>query len=331
MAELVCHLIIACGGMLLFLTCDNLAGRTLAMLVSACGCVGVGTNTHTSSHYAASNKRWVNELLTYFGHPLFLQLSATYWRHKHVVIHHAAPNVFGIDNDINYLPWFALTQREIDGSSRRWQCYYRVQWLVVPLAIAANGCNVLAYGWSHVIRMLGNPQQRQASHWIDLWMLLLHWVVWVGIPLAFFPATDVMTFYVLRLGVLGYAFFFILAPAHFPAEAVCTEASKRRTDFILRQTATTVNFHAGCIGRFLCSGLDRQIEHHLFPGVSHVFYPKMSPVVKEFCRQYGYPYRTLGWGEAIWKSFVVFRRPKSVAPCLQGFRHRPGASEIYRP
>jgi fatty acid desaturase len=123
--------------------------------------------------------------------------------------------------------------------------------------------------------------------------------------------------------LLGYAFFCVLAPTHFPAEAVCAEKSQRHADILLGQTATTVNFRTGYIGRFLCSGLDYQIEHHLFPSVSHVFYPKMSGLVKECCRRQGYPYRTLGWSEAIWKSCLVFRRPKTVEPCLEAFRLRP--------
>src|SRR5262249_35038769 len=163
------------GGIALFLTCTNSIVRAVAMLVSTFGSVGVGTNTHTSSHYATSNKRWVNELLTYFGYPLFLQLSATYWWHKHVVIHHPAPNVIGIDRDVDFSPWFVLTKLEVEQSVGWRYLYYRLQWQIVPLAIAANCFNVQAYSWWYVIRMLGNPHKRKTAHWIDFGMLLLHW------------------------------------------------------------------------------------------------------------------------------------------------------------
>ena len=42
------------------------------MIVSTAASLGVATNTHTSSHYATSEKRWLNELLTFFGYPVFL-------------------------------------------------------------------------------------------------------------------------------------------------------------------------------------------------------------------------------------------------------------------
>jgi hypothetical protein len=34
---------------------------------------------------------------------MFLGLSATYWWHKHVVLHHPAPNVVGVNGDADLL------------------------------------------------------------------------------------------------------------------------------------------------------------------------------------------------------------------------------------
>ena len=86
---------------------------------------------------------------------------------------------------------------------------------------------------------------------------------------------------------------------------------------MLRQAATSVNFRTGFVGRLLCSGLEFQIEHHIFPNLSHVYYPQVRPLVEKLCREKGYPYRTMGWGEAIWKSYKVFWEPKAVRPSLQ--------------
>src|SRR5471032_261772 len=80
--ELVIHIAIALVGMAIFMLCHNPALRALGILISTFGCMGVGTNTHTSSHYATSDRRWVNEALTFLGYPIFVGLSATYWWHK---------------------------------------------------------------------------------------------------------------------------------------------------------------------------------------------------------------------------------------------------------
>ncbi len=80
------------------MTCQSPVARGVGILISAFVCMGVGTNTLTSTHYGTSDKRWLNEALSYFEYPMFLGLSATYWWHKHVVLHRPAPNVIGVDS-----------------------------------------------------------------------------------------------------------------------------------------------------------------------------------------------------------------------------------------
>ena len=70
--ELSIHVAIAVVGIAIFMTCQNPAVRVLGILISSFGCMGVGTNTHTSTHYGTSDKRWVNEALSYLGYPMFL-------------------------------------------------------------------------------------------------------------------------------------------------------------------------------------------------------------------------------------------------------------------
>ena len=96
-----------------------------------------------------------------------------------------------------------------------------------PITLAANGFNMQKSGWLHTIRMLRDPGQRKTAHWIDLGVLLLHYVATIGIPMLYFNAGDVLAFYVLRIGLMGYAMFAVLAPGHFPVEAVCVNKNQR--------------------------------------------------------------------------------------------------------
>ena len=63
--ELLLNLAVAIVGIYIFATSNDLLVRICAMILSTAGSMGVATNTHSSSHYATSNRRWVNELLTY--------------------------------------------------------------------------------------------------------------------------------------------------------------------------------------------------------------------------------------------------------------------------
>jgi len=312
--ELLIHIALAALGIFIFVAFHNVAVCTAGILIATFGCMGVGTNTHTSSHYGTSDKRWVNEALTFFGYPLFSGLSATFWWHKHVVLHHPAPNVIGVDSDADLLPWFAMTVDEVRGSSGLKRFYFEhLQFWVFPFALALNCFNIQKSGWVHVVRTLCHPKERKPAHFIDLGALVLHYALWIGVPLLFWPLPAVVGFSLLRTVLLGYAMYAILAPGHFPAEAVrSTDEARKATDFFTLQTTSTVSFRTGIVGGFLCSGLEYQVEHHLFPNISHIHYRQVSLAVQAMCRERGLSYRSYSWATALWKSWAVLRFPQQV-------------------
>jgi len=310
--ELLGHLVLSLAGLVLAAAAPNWPVLVCGLIVSTLGSMGVATNTHTSAHHATSDRRWLNELLTYFGLPFFLGLSATYWWHKHAR-HHSGPNVIGLDDDVSFWPLFALTDEEVSRSRGFRRLYYtRLQWLMLPFALAGAGFNMQKNGWLHVLRMLADRRRRRRAHLVDLGALVLHIVAAIGLPALFLPASTALALYVARFGLFGYAIIAVFGPAHMPAEAVCVSASGRHRDYLQRQVSATLNFRTGPLGRLICSGLDYQIEHHLFPNVSHVHYPALSPLVEDFCVMRGLPYRRYGWTEAMRKIFLAFRTPKPV-------------------
>src|SRR5204862_4433608 len=134
----------------------------------------------------------------------------------------------------------------------------------------------------------------------------------MAVPWYYFGLKAMLAFYVIRIGLMGYATFFILGPGHLPSEAVYIRTEQKELDYLLAQTATTVNFRTGVVGRLFCSGLEYQIEHHLFPNICHFHYPAVSLLVKNFCEQEGLPYRSFGWGHALWKCWMIFSKPQLI-------------------
>ena len=258
--------------------------------------------------------------MSYIGYPLNVMISATYWRHKHVVVHHPTPNVAGLDDDIDLLPFYAINQKEFDDSRGLLRLWYKVQWLTVPLGISFNGYNLAFTGWKFLIGRLLDSSKRTIYHWLDLGAMLLHLTLWLAVPMIWFAPMDVIVFYLVRGVLMGYTIFFVFAPAHFPAEALFLDPENkdrreylRNRDWCLLQCATSTNLKTTRFGNLFCSGTDYQIEHHLFPGIPHPYLPKMAPFVEAWCEENGYPYRTLGFVEGFWKSWMVFRTPKPLA------------------
>ena len=59
----------------------------------------------------------------------------------------------------------------------------------------------------------------------------------------------------------------------------------------IHQLNTTVNFSRNSkIISWFVGGLNYQVEHHLFPNICHVHYPKISPIVKQTAEEFGIPY-----------------------------------------
>jgi fatty acid desaturase len=326
--ELILHTVNTLAGIAWFVVSDSWIQSIMALLISALGLLGVATNTHTSAHGATSESKWINHALTYFGYPFMLMLSATYWHHKHNIVHHPVPNVIGEDADADLSPYFALTADQYMRASTWRKRWYDIQWLFFPFALAASGFNVQLASWSYLMTHLLDPEKRTAKHWLDLAVMLLHIVAWIIVPSFFFNPVDVVCLYTIRFVLMGYAMFAAFAPAHFPEEAQAAAQNQRNHDYVLIQTVNTINFKTGPIGRFLCSGVDYQIEHHLFPHISHVHYPTIAPMVKEYCEAHGYPYRSLPWWKAIWQSLTVMKNPKPVVKDLTTYRKKPSSTPL---
>jgi linoleoyl-CoA desaturase len=286
--------------------------KVVAMLLVNFGSMGIATNAHTASHHAISHRKWLNDFFLYFGYPFCHQVSANFWRHKHLIIHHPNPNVVGVDGDANLAPYFALDEAEYARAKGLHRWWYRNQVFFMPILLILNFFIVSFRAWLFVLRRLADPKTRDASHWMDLVALLLHWVVWIIVPMMIFDPMDVLTFTLVRFSLMSYMMFALFAPAHYPADAKLVDKAALGNNFLMLQTLTTINYRTGPIGRLLCGGVEYQIEHHLFPTASPRHYPQMSRQVKAFCDKHGYPYRAESWGMAIWLSLVTFWRPKPI-------------------
>ena len=67
--------------------------------------------------------------------------------------------------------------------------------------------------------------------------------------------------------------------------------NKIENDWAIHQINTTANFATNNkLISWLVGGLNFQIEHHLFPRISHVHYPAISKIIKRTCAEYGINY-----------------------------------------
>jgi linoleoyl-CoA desaturase len=297
----------------------------IGILVSTLGMSGIGTLAHSAAHGAAFAGRRSNAFLAYFGFPFMLMVSLSYWRCKHHGQHHPNPNVVGVDDDCDLMPFFAMAEEDVLSAGKIGRFYYRhVQGWIFPLAVTFNVINMQRASWASVIARMRKDRFDQPDDWLDLISLAAHVGVWILGPCILLSPIEGLLLYFLRIGLLGHFAFFILAPAHFPNEADLIMVTTDSRNFVMRQLQGTLNFRpGGLIGRLACNGLEYQIEHHLFPNICHVYYPLIAPLLREFCLRNGYPYRSLSWGEGILKSYAAIFRPRAA--------RRPRARSVLSP
>jgi linoleoyl-CoA desaturase len=88
------------------------------------------------------------------------------------------------------------------------------------------------------------------------------------------------------------------------------ETKHIETAWAEHQLKTTANFAMGNkVISWFVGGLNYQIEHHLFPRVSHVHYPALSKIVQEKCREFNMPYNQYPtMSEALASHFRVMKQ-----------------------
>jgi len=253
----------------------------------------IGFNVmHDGMHGSFSRYKWVNQLaglsLNFLGANNFM------WKTKHNIIHHTYTNIEGVDDDIEARPFLRLCETQKHYTIHRYQHWYF--WLAYSLL----------YIWwvfftdykKYFLRRIGQvPIKPMAlrDH-ISFWgFKLLHALLFVALPIYLVGVIPWL------IGFLVFALFagFVLSVVfqlahtvehtHFPQADIDT--NKMEDEWAIHQLKTTANFATrNKLISWWVGGLNFQIEHHLFPKISHIHYPAISQIIKNTCRDFGIPY-----------------------------------------
>jgi linoleoyl-CoA desaturase len=74
------------------------------------------------------------------------------------------------------------------------------------------------------------------------------------------------------------------------------------------QVEATHNFEVSLPISILCGGLDRQIEHHLFPRLAPQRLRQIAPAVRAVCEKHGVRYQSASWGRTLKKALARVRQ-----------------------
>ena len=277
---------------LVFFAVNGWQGLALGLVLGT-ATAGIGFNImHDGGHQAYSRHPWINRLSA-----LALDMvggSSYIWQWKHARFHHTWVNVAGHDSDIDLGLLGRLSPAQPRRPWHRWQHLY-----LWPLyGVTAIRWHLYGDFRDLITGTIGERPFTRPRGW-DLAALVIGKLVFFtlafGLPLLFHPLGTVLAFYALVAAVAGVLLALVFQMAHVVEEAAfpAPDASGQQMDtpWAIHQMQTTVDFARDNRAlSWLIGGLNFQIEHHLFPRISHVHYPMVARVVEATCREYDVPY-----------------------------------------
>lgn len=272
----------------------------------------VGFNImHDACHDAFSEKKSVN---FWFGLSMnALGSDAFMWRQKHNLVHHTYTNVDGVDDDIAKTPFLRMSPSQPRLKAHKFQHIYltflysisTIYWIVVKDVIhyfSANTYNV----------EIGKMTTKE--HFIFWISRALYLFMYIVLPCMIWGIGWGILGFTLMHMMLGMTMSFVFQLAHVVEnvdfEHLEGEHLKVENEWAVHQLATTSDFAPdNKVVSWLLGGLNFQVEHHLFPRVSHVHYPEIQKIVKKTCEDFGVAYHHYETtGEALASHFRHMKR-----------------------
>jgi linoleoyl-CoA desaturase len=265
----------------------------LECILLGCVTAAIGFNVmHDGAHGSFSRYKWINNAASNFAN--FLGASQHMWKLKHNVIHHTYTNIHGVDDDIEARPLLRLCDEQPHYKIHKYQHLYF--WAAYSL---------LYIWWIFVTDYtkyfsgkIGPTVIRKMtlSEHISFWFYkLAHAFIFVALPIymvGFMPwligflSMGLVTGFVLSI---VFQLAHTVEHTHFPMPDNAT--GKMEDEWAIHQVKTTANFATrNKVVSWLVGGLNFQVEHHLFPKISHVHYPAISKIIKKACEDHGIQY-----------------------------------------
>ena len=234
---------------------------------------GIGFNImHDGAHGSFSKYKWLNNLaassLNVLGGSSFM------WNMKHNVIHHAYTNIDGVDDDIDIQPWLRMSTTQPKLAMHKYQHIYF--WFLYSL-LYILWVFLLDYQKYFKGRIGQMPLKKMSitDHLIFWSFKIIYIVLFVAIPIYTVGFTAWLVGFLVFALLAGFVISIVFQLAHtvehthFPMPH--EETGRLDDEWAIHQLKTTANFAPkNKFINWLVGGLNFQIEHHLFPKISHI-------------------------------------------------------------
>lgn len=268
----------------------------LGWAIMGLGMAGIGmVLMHDANHGSISKRSWVNKLLSKSmyvigGYP-------ANWRHQHNNLHHGFTNIQDHDEDIDPVGIVRISPHKPLHKIHRFQHIYA--WFLYGLmtiswASYRDFKQLFFYFKDDSFKL---KKKSKALVFTDLTVAkVVYFGVFLVLPLIVLPQAwywILLGFFIMHF-VCGFVLAIIFQTAHVMTTTdypLPNEDGEMETNWAIHQLRTTTNYAPKSrVFSWFIGGLNYQVEHHLFPQISHVHYDKLSKLVKSTAEKYQVPY-----------------------------------------
>lgn len=221
---------------------------------------------------------------------VLLGFSGDWWKRKHNT-HHALPNVLGVDEDIDTKPFLAFSEADLAGTRGLTKFLIKLQGLTALPIVAFARINwvIASTRWALTSPTVARRRTELAS------MAVHH--AWSLGMLALLPTWGARVgYYLVAQWVSGLLTGAVFLVGHNARPILSIEQAP---GFCELQCLTTQNIRAPFGLRWFYGGLDRQIEHHLFPTMPRHNHAQIAPEVRALCEAHGLTYVERGFSRGL--------------------------------
>lgn len=254
----------------------------------------IGTSVmHDGLHGSYTNSKTLNNLLHLSAY--ILGVNPRMWIIQHNMLHHTYTNIEHVDEDIETRFVLRFTPHQPRRKFHRFQHLYApfLYGLMTLIWVTNKDFSKLFDYRKKGLVQKGKEFNRLLAI-IIVQKIFIHLALLV-VPIMVLPFSfwQIFSCWLLMHFIAGLSLGLIFQVAHVmpTSKYIDQEEELIEENWWAHQLQTTANYGNG--SRLLTAvigGLNHQIEHHLFPNICHVHYPKIAPIVEQTSKEYGMPY-----------------------------------------
>lgn len=268
-------------------------------ILSGLGMAGIGMGImHDAIHGSFSKNTRLNNIMSNTIN--LIGSNKHMWRIQHNVLHHSFTNIEDHDDDINAPFFLRFSPHAPKNKLHRYQHWYA--WFFYGLC-TISWITIKDFINLEKFRKKGLIPERKLyfKYLVEMaaWKLIYIFIVLlVPIYVLPIPAWMVILSFLAMQFVTGLCISLVFQVAHVMPEAnypLPDDDGQLENERMEHQLYTTCNFaQKGRTMFWALGGLTNQIEHHLFPHISHIHYKKLAPIVRQTAQEFNLPYHTNG-------------------------------------